>query len=251
MSNETLSWALQGEPPPEWTRRPRAKDAVRAQARELREKGLNYEEIAAELGVSKSSISLWVRDMPTPPHLSYEESRKRSAEGVRRYWAVEGPKREAVRAAAVAAAADEIGALSDRELRIAGAIAYWCEGAKSKPWHRSHKIVFTNSDPGLITLFLRFLQAAGVSADQITYRVAIHETADIAAAERFWAEVTGADVSRFKKPTLKRHNPKAVRKNVGDGYRGCLVVGVLRGAELYQKIDGWAQAAMRCAVSAS
>src|SRR5215469_11905229 len=30
MSNTTLSWALEGEPPPEWTRRPRAKDAVRA-----------------------------------------------------------------------------------------------------------------------------------------------------------------------------------------------------------------------------
>jgi transcriptional regulator with XRE-family HTH domain len=95
----------------------------------LRKKGLDYEEIAAELGVSKSSVSLWVRDMPRPPHLSYEESRKRSAEGVRQYWAVEGPRREAVRAAAVAAAANEIGALSDRELRIAGAVAYWCEGA--------------------------------------------------------------------------------------------------------------------------
>lgn len=53
-------------PPPEWTRRPRAKDAARARARELREKGLDYEEIATELGVSKGSVSLWVRDMPIP-----------------------------------------------------------------------------------------------------------------------------------------------------------------------------------------
>src|SRR5215469_2751514 len=70
MSNITLSWALQGEPPPEWTRRPRAKDPVRARARELRGKGLDYEEIADALKVSKGSVSLWVRDMPTPPHLS-------------------------------------------------------------------------------------------------------------------------------------------------------------------------------------
>ena len=47
MSNTTLSWALEGEPPPEWTRRPNAKDALRAKARELREQGLDYEEIAA------------------------------------------------------------------------------------------------------------------------------------------------------------------------------------------------------------
>ena len=65
MSNTTLSWALEGEPPPEWTRRPNAKDAVRANARELREQGLDYEEIADALGVSKGSVSLWVRDMPT------------------------------------------------------------------------------------------------------------------------------------------------------------------------------------------
>lgn len=83
-----------------------------------------------------------------------------------------------------------------------------------------------------------------MEADRITYRVAIHESADIAAAERFWAEVTGADVSRFRKPTVKRHNPKTVRKNVGDGYHGCLVISVLRGAELYQKIEGWARGAM-------
>jgi hypothetical protein len=120
---------------------------------------------------------------PGPPHLSYKESRKRSAEGVRRYWAVEGPKREAPRAAAVTAAANEIGPLSDREFRIAGAIAYWCEGAKGKPWRRGDTIAF-------------------------------------------------------------RHNPSTVRKNVGDGYHGCLVVGVLRGAELYQKIEGWALGAM-------
>lgn len=132
-SNGTLDWALKGIPPLEWTRRPNAKDAVRAKARELREQGLDYEEIANALGVSKGSVSLWVRDMPTPPHLTYEDSRKRAAEGVRRYWAAEGPRREAAREATIAAAAAEIGPLSDRELLIAGAVAYWCEGLKGKP----------------------------------------------------------------------------------------------------------------------
>jgi hypothetical protein len=66
--------------------------------------------------------------MPTPPHLSYEEARKRPADGVRRYWATEGPRREAVREATIATAARDIGGLSDRELLIAGPIACWCEG---------------------------------------------------------------------------------------------------------------------------
>jgi transposase len=145
-SNQTLGDALRGEPPPEWTRRPNAKDAVRARARELRAQGLDYEEIAAELGVSKSSVSLWVRDLPRPARLSYEECRKRSEEGTRRYWDAERPAREAVRAADRAAARAQIGPLSDREVLIAGAIAYWCEGTKSKPPRRNDRVVFINSD---------------------------------------------------------------------------------------------------------
>ena len=81
-SNQTLHEALRGEPPPEWTRRPRAKDDLHARARELRAQGLDYDDIAAALGVSKSSVSLWVRDMPRPERLSYEECRKRVGRGI-------------------------------------------------------------------------------------------------------------------------------------------------------------------------
>jgi transposase len=243
-SNWTLNELLAGEPPPEWTRRPRAKDDLHAKARRLREQGLGYNEIAAVLGVSKSSISLWVRDLPRPERLSYEECRKRAAEGVCRYWEAERPAREAKREAARAAAAAEIGTLTQRELLIAGAIAYWCEGSKSKPHERRELVQFMNSDPGLILLFLRFLEAAGVNRQQIHYRVCIHETADIAVAERFWLQVTGAERAQFHRPSLKRHNPKTVRKNVGDSYHGCLCVAVWQGADLYRRIEGWVRAAI-------
>ena len=156
MSNTTLNEALQGVPPPEWTRRPNAKGGLRDKARELRTQGMDYQEIAVALGVAKSSVSLWVRDLPTPARLSYAECRKRSAEGARRYWAAERPVREAQRAAARAAAAAQIGELTDRELLIAGAIAYWYEGTKNKPGRRSDRVVFINSDPSLIRFFLRF-----------------------------------------------------------------------------------------------
>jgi len=50
-SNSTLNTVLAGEPPPEWTSRPNAKDALRAQARALRQQGLTYNRIAEQLGV--------------------------------------------------------------------------------------------------------------------------------------------------------------------------------------------------------
>jgi transposase len=240
--NSTLDDLLAGEPPPEWTRRPNAKDDLRAKARQLREQGLAYNQIAAELGVSKSSVSLWVRDLPRPERLSYEECCRRVAEGVRRYWATERHVREAQREATRAAAAAEIGTLTQRELLIAGAIAYWCEGAKNKPYHRHDRVTFMNSDPALITLFLCFLDAAGVDRNMIVYRVYIHETADVPGAERFWLEVTGADPTLFRRPALKRHQPKTVRKNVGADYRGCLRVDVRKNMELYRRIEGWTRA---------
>jgi transcriptional regulator with XRE-family HTH domain len=243
-SNQTLNEALRGEPPPERTRRARAKDDLRARARELRTQGLDYEEIAGRLSVSKSSVSLWVRDMPWPERLSYEECRKRSVEGSRAFWATERPAREAKREEARAAACAEIGELSRRDILIAGAIAYWCEGSKSKPHQLRERVLFINSDPGLIKFFLRFLAAAGVQPTQMRFRVYIHETADVAAAEEFWARITNTEPRTFYKIVFKRHSPKTVRKNVDTEYHGCLRIDVLQSADLYRKIEGWVRSAL-------
>jgi hypothetical protein len=249
VGNGTLSDALRGELPPEWTRRPNAKDDLRAKAREFRLRGLDYDEIVAQLGVSKSSVSLWVRDLPRPPKVTAEACARRTAERMRRYWTAERPVRAARRAAASAEAAAGIGGLTDREIRIAGAVAYWCEGAKNKPHRRSDRVVFINSDPGLIRFFLRFLDATGTARTSLSFRTYVHESADVAAAQQFWLEVTEATADQFLTPVLKHHNSKTVRKNVGEDYHGCLRVDVHRSADLYRKIEGWATASMegRCA----
>ncbi|MGW2933857.1 hypothetical protein ACWDA7_18865, partial [Streptomyces sp. NPDC001156] len=54
-----------------------------------------------------------------------------------------------------------------------------------------------------------------------------------------WADLVGIDVSDLQRTTLKKHNPKTVRENTGDGYHGCLVIRVLQAAELYRRIEGW------------
>ena len=243
-SEWALTAALRNEPLRDGATRPRAKDDLRAKARELRIQGLDYDEIVAQLGVAKSSVSLWVRDVPRPERLSDQAVRERSAEGTRRYWQGERKVREAQRTAKRDALAQHVGELTDRELLIAGAIAYWCEGAKDKPHRRANKVSFINSDPGLVTLFLRFLQAADVTLNEVVFRLSIHESADIRAAEAFWLGVTGGDPQQFRKPVLKPHNPNTTRKNVGVTYHGCLRIDVRRSSGLYRKIQGWASAVM-------
>lgn len=238
--NQSLTAAAQQHP-----LRGRAKDTERARARELRAGGATYSEIAAELGVSKGSISLWVREIPRAGRISTAETARRQAEQLSRNRDVLRRRRESRWQAIRRQSQAEIGDLSDREVLIAGAIAYWCEGSKSKPHRRSEQLAFVNSDPDLIRFFLRFMAVAGVARERLYCRLLIHESADIAGALAFWQDVTGLPADQFRPPTLKRHNPSTVRKNVGETYRGCLVVRVIRSSELYRQTEAWAQAIMR------
>ncbi|MFG2364279.1 hypothetical protein ACGFY3_21915 [Streptomyces mirabilis] len=234
-NKETLQRLVAGEPPPEWTKRPNAKDDLRDRARELRGQGWTYNEIQAELGCSKSSVSLWVRDLPRPePRCTPEEQRARMNAGLARLRAEQDRVREETKRAAAAA----IGKLTDRELFLVGVGLYWAEGAKDKPYSRREQVLFVNSDPGMISVFLAWLDLLHVERERLRFRVMIHESADVVAAERYWADHVGADSGSFNKTTLKKHNPKTVRKNVGDIYRGCLVIYVLQSADLYRRIEG-------------
>lgn len=51
--------------------------------------------------------------------------------------------------------ANEIGPLTRRELKIAGAVAYWAEGSKSKPWRTKEVVAFVNSDAFMIRCLWR------------------------------------------------------------------------------------------------
>ncbi|MER7311074.1 MULTISPECIES: hypothetical protein [Streptomyces] len=236
-NNDLLQRLVNGEPAPEWTKRPNAKDDLRAKARELRRRGLTYDAIQVELGCSKSSISLWVRDLPKPERSRTAVEQARLAG--RKRWDHELALRDTERQRTKAVAKKEIGAMSDRDLFLVGTALYWSEGTKDKPYDRRESVTFINSDPGMVEVYLAWLALLGFPREQLRYRLMIHETADAESAMSYWADLIGIDVSTFQKTTLKKHNPKTVRKNVGSGYRGCLVIRVPQGAELYRRIEGW------------
>ncbi|MEU9610842.1 hypothetical protein AB0D56_04730 [Streptomyces sp. NPDC048209] len=236
-NNDILHRLLEGEPAPEWTKRPRARDDLRAKARELRLQGMTYDQIQVELGCSKSSISLWVRDLPKPERSRSAIEQARLAGRMR--WDHELAVRDTERQQTKSTAKAEIGDLTDRELLLVGAGLYWAEGTKDKPYDRRENLTFVNSDPGMIETYLAWLALVGVTRDRIRFRVMIHRTADVAAAERYWAELVGVDASDLQRTTLKKHNPRTARKNTGESYHGCLVIRVSQGAELYRRVEGW------------
>src|SRR6478735_7869753 len=234
-NNDILHRLLEGEPAPDWTKRPRARDDLRAKARELRLQGMTYDQIQVELGCSKSSISLWVRDLPKPkPRYTEEERLALMNAGLARLRA--GQDQERMETKRIAR--ESMGELSDRELFIAGVTLYWAEGMKDKPYSRRESLLFINSDPNVIKVYLNWLALLGVTRERLHLRVSIHESADVTQAEDFWSDLTKVPRVDFMKATLKKHNPKTTRKNTGEAYHGCLVIYVTKSAELYRRVEG-------------
>lgn len=204
-NNDILNRLLQGEPPPEWTKRPNAKDDLRARARELRLQGWTYDRIEAELGCSRSSVSLWVRDLPRPqPRASSEQARL----AAQKRWEHELAVRETERSQVKETARQQIGSVTDRELFLIGVGLYWAEGAKDKTYARREYVLFVNSDPGMIGLFLAWLRLLGVEEERLRFRVMIHESADVegprGTGPTSWAPTPLASTRRHSRGTTRR-----------------------------------------------
>ncbi|MEV6370007.1 helix-turn-helix domain-containing protein [Micromonospora musae] len=219
---------------------PYPEDDLYAQAVRLRSQGCSVPSIAQRLGVAKSTAYRWVGHLPLPDD---EEARARrrahSKVMTDAQWAGHRAARDAARAETVAATAGWVKHLRYRELVLIGAAIYWAEGTKAKPWRPNDcRVRFVNSDPALVTLFLRFVAAMGVPRADLRFRVSIHETADAPEAVRWWSTLVGASPEEFQPTVLKRHRPATNRQNTGDGYRGCLAVEVAKSSRLYWKIEG-------------
>jgi hypothetical protein len=232
-NNDLLNRLLEGEPAPAWTKRPNAKDDLREKARALRLQGCT----------TRSRWSWGARRVRSRCGYGICRSRsKRSTEEAsaiaRRGWEVTLQRREEERQHTKAVAQQAVGDLTDREVFLAGVALYWAEGAKDKSYSRRERLHFINSDPNVISFFLRWLDALGVERERLRFRVSIHESANVQGAEEFWAGLAGVAPATFQKATLKKHNPKTSRKNTSEAYRGCLIVYVLKSADLYRRMEG-------------
>ncbi|MEV0602975.1 helix-turn-helix transcriptional regulator [Streptomyces sp. NPDC050315] len=224
--------------PPDWARRPNAKDHLRLKARALREQGMTYDEIRAELGVSKSSISAWVRDLPKPaPRWKKVPQMQRLERAQAAFRASRDEERERL----TSEASRQVGDIDDRELLLIGAALYWAEGSKDKTYARRESLTFINSDPHMIEVYVRWLELLGVERHRMRCSLHIHDSADLTEATRFWSEITGVPAEDFLKPSLRHDNPGTNRLNRGPSYRGCLRIYVTNSARLYRQVEGWWQ----------
>jgi AcrR family transcriptional regulator len=168
----------------------------RARARELRAEGRTMPDIAAELGVSRGSVSAWTRDIEV---VVRRRSSPRQPNALQRAKAAEI-------AALLADGRRRIGELSERDLLIAGTALYAGEGFK-----RDGLVGLANNDPHAVALFLRWLRACfTIDERRLRCSVYLHDGLDLAHAEAHWGDVTGIPAEQFR---------KAQRVRVRDGHR--------------------------------
>ncbi|MBA3533585.1 MAG: hypothetical protein H0T73_16825, partial [Ardenticatenales bacterium] len=128
------------------------KPELRKEARRLRQEGKAINEIARILGVSKASVSVWVRDIELT-----EEQKAQLTKQQRSFKAQSAgaqANREKFREFRIAY--QEAGRSKAREgssLHMAGCMLYWAEGTKART-----QVNFANSDPNMVRFFMRFLR---------------------------------------------------------------------------------------------
>jgi transcriptional regulator with XRE-family HTH domain len=166
----------------------RGKVAEQERARQRRARGLTLQAIATELGVARSSVSLWVRDVRFEPS-------PRQRPTCAAPHPLHGAKLAEIEALDREGEA-RLGVLSEDAFLAAGAALYAGEGGKT-----DGEVNFANTDPGMVRFFCAwFRRFFEPDEARLRVRVYLHESLDLEAATAHRSTVTGVSPSQFMKP---------------------------------------------------
>lgn len=184
----------------------RGKVAEQDRARDLRAQAWSLNEIAAEPGVAKSSVSVWVRDVEFVPR-PQDNARKRGPSAPMRAKQAEIDE-------LLEAGRRRIGRLSDQEFLVAGTALYAGEGTKGA-------LKFANCDPRMILFFCCWLRRFfEVDESRLRLKLYLHEGLDLDESIAFWSALTGIPPSQFHKPYRAAPDPSIRRAKHAFGCPG-------------------------------
>lgn len=215
-----------------------AKSQLRLEAVALRKQGISVKEIAKKLGVSKSTASLWVRDVILSVE-QLENLRKQSIKGTERGRLINAFRQKHARLSKIEhekeLGVQEFKTLSSNELKTAGLSLYWAEGDK-----KNRRIKLANSDPQMIKFHINWLEKIyRIPVDELSCQVGINEAHQHRDQEvrEFWSQYTGIPLKNFTKTSFKKFPLRKVYENFNN-HHGTLAVTVRRSARIYYKIMG-------------
>jgi len=213
------------------------------QATQLRKKGYSYGMINEELGISKSTLSCWFRDMPFTPN-------KKVIERIKQGPFKSGQLRHNQRISSIIkikkAAQIELGEISKRDLWMLGIGLYIGEGSKA------YEIIrISNSDPVVVKLAIEwFKDSCGLADENIIITLHLYPDNDKQKCVKYWSETIGVSAKKFRKTQVDERINKSNKKSRKLPY-GTAHISIVSngnpdfGVNLHRRIMGWIAGAMK------
>lgn len=197
----------------------------------LRERGLSYKEILKKISVSKSTLSIWLREIELTAkqknllldkmaRVRYEIAKRKVAHRISKTEKIVGKSEKEVRM------------LKSNPLFFTGTALYWAEGTK----HLGEAVKFSNSDEKMIILMMRWFREV-CEVPEAKFRIHIHMHSlhcrkDIL---KYWSIITNISLAQFYKPYIK---PTSLGQRKNILYNGTCSI-IVHNKNLFRRISGW------------
>lgn len=180
----------------------------------LRRQGKSLGEISEELDISKSSVSIWCREVRLSKAQIERLQKKRPDKN---YGALANKhKREKEIALIRELAKKEVRQIDNsdlKRLRDIGTAIYWAEGAK-----KGNYIDFTNSDPEMVLLMMNWFRLiCRVREEKFKISVFYHGGQNEQEMKTYWSKITRVPLSQFYKSIFKREGTGQRRNTLYNG----------------------------------
>lgn len=201
---------------------------------QLRKQGKSYGEILKQVCVSRSTLSLWLRNIeltPTQQERLYKTLRRKNAyKGAK----VLQQKRIERTTQIITEAKQEVKNKFERNpLFLAGLMLYWAEGSKSD---NDELVNFSNSDPCMVIFMMKwFREFCKVPENKFRIMIHMHTLHCRKDIEGYWSDLTGIPLEQFHKTQVK---PTSLGHRKNPLYDGTCAIRVCS-KDLFRKIKGW------------
>ena len=182
-----------------------------------KEQYMSYSQIKNILNVSKSSLSLWLKDYPLSKE-RINELRGNNEKRIERYREAMRKKKEERLRKFYSEQRKIIFPFSKRDLFIAGLFLYWGEGQKAI----SKEVSVSNTDPAVIVFFLKWVEKAfNIPKSKLTFTMHFYEDMNSKKETAFWAKTLGVKERQFSKPYIKKSSSLRINQKGGFGHGTC------------------------------
>ncbi len=206
-----------------------ARKLDKQKALQMRSKGMSYSQIKEKLGVSKSTLSGWLYDMPLSPK-RIRELQADSPIRIEKYRNTMRAKKEMRFKEVYGKVKKDIGILSKRDLFIAGLFLYWGEGSKTT----NASVGLTNTNPAMLKFYIHWLELFGITRKDLKVSLHLYSDMNVKKQEQYWSKELNIPISQFRKSYIKKTLFTSITYHNGFGQGTCTVMA--SGARFFEKV---------------